>query len=202
MKNLFFRALAAGLLVSYSAAIHLSKRAASPAVVRLGTQRKAVHNPVKRDALRRRQTVTETLDNRVSSHSRIHIFSKSGSIRRCCRSSCAKIGLEVQIRCWMTPLRFWYFSVLAVHTITASTSPDHLTAHTSDICWLTSLNQATLYYANVSLGAPTQNLRLHIDTGSCDLWANVKSSEIAQTEGVLVRKEEPIMPTTRVPTTL
>ena len=40
------------------------------------------------------------------------------------------------------------------------------------------LNQETLYYANVSLGTPAQNLRLHIDTGSSDLWANVESSEI------------------------
>ncbi|CAD6591611.1 MAG: hypothetical protein ASARMPRED_005503 [Alectoria sarmentosa] len=106
MRSYFFTALAAGLLASSSAAIHLFQRDASPAVVRLGTQRKAVQNPVKRDALRRRQTIAETLDN-----------------------------------------------------------------------------GETLYYANVSLGTPAQNLRLHIDTGSSDLWANVKSSEICTDRG-------------------
>ena len=40
------------------------------------------------------------------------------------------------------------------------------------------MDQEALYYTNVSLGTPAQNLRLHIDTGSSDLWANVKSSEI------------------------
>lgn len=106
MRNSFFTALATGLLFSSSAAIHLFQRDASPAVVRLDTQRKPVQNPVKRDALRRRQTVTETLDN-----------------------------------------------------------------------------GETLYYANVSLGTPAQKLRLHIDTGSSDLWANVKSSEICTDRG-------------------
>ena len=68
MKYFFsLTALAAGLLASTSSAIQLFERDASPAVVRLGTHRKAVQDPVKRDALRRRQTVTATLDNGVSS---------------------------------------------------------------------------------------------------------------------------------------
>ena len=35
----------------------------------------------------------------------------------------------------------------------------------------------------MSLGTPAQNLRLHIDTGSSDLWANVNSSEICAYRG-------------------
>jgi len=33
-------------------------------------------------------------------------------------------------------------------------------------------NLATLYFANITLGTPAQNLRLDIDTGSSDIWAN------------------------------
>ena len=96
MRSSFFTALAAALLASNSAAIHLFQRDASPAVVRLGTQRKAVQDPVKRDALRRRQTVTETLDNGVSSHSRMYAVRKNGSLRCWYRLSCARTGLEAQ----------------------------------------------------------------------------------------------------------
>ncbi|KAI9710386.1 MAG: hypothetical protein M1828_002174 [Chrysothrix sp. TS-e1954] len=39
-------------------------------------------------------------------------------------------------------------------------------------------NEQTLYYANVSLGTPPQDLALHIDTGSSDLWVNTASSEL------------------------
>jgi len=44
-------------------------------------------------------------------------------------------------------------------------------------------NLETLYFANASLGTPAQNLRLHIDTGSSDLWANAKSSDLCQERG-------------------
>lgn len=37
-------------------------------------------------------------------------------------------------------------------------------------------NEETLYFANVSLGTPGQPLRLHIDTGSSDLWVNTPQS--------------------------
>ncbi|OBW68968.1 MAG: Uncharacterized protein AUREO_009530 [Aureobasidium pullulans] len=37
-------------------------------------------------------------------------------------------------------------------------------------------NEQTLYFANVSMGTPEQNFRLHIDTGSSDLWVNVATS--------------------------
>ena len=94
----------AGLFTAASA-LSLVQRDA-PNVVGLNTQRKAVLNPVKRDALRRRQTVSESLDN-----------------------------------------------------------------------------EETLYFANVSLGTPAQNLRLHIDTGSSDLWANTKSSQACSSRG-------------------
>ncbi|KIX09933.1 uncharacterized protein Z518_01014 [Rhinocladiella mackenziei CBS 650.93] len=37
-------------------------------------------------------------------------------------------------------------------------------------------NEESLYYANLSLGTPEQSLRLHIDTGSSDLWVNTPDS--------------------------
>lgn len=44
-------------------------------------------------------------------------------------------------------------------------------------------NLETLYFANASLGTPAQKLRLHIDTGSSDLWANAKSSDLCKAQG-------------------
>ncbi|KAF2491448.1 candidapepsin-4 precursor [Lophium mytilinum] len=44
-------------------------------------------------------------------------------------------------------------------------------------------NLETLYFANASLGTPAQSLRLHIDTGSSDLWANAKSSDLCSESG-------------------
>ena len=41
-------------------------------------------------------------------------------------------------------------------------------------------NEETLYFANVTLGTPGQNLRLHIDTGSSDLWTNSAKSQLCQ----------------------
>ncbi|PLB49548.1 acid protease [Aspergillus steynii IBT 23096] len=39
-------------------------------------------------------------------------------------------------------------------------------------------NQETLYFSNVTLGSPEQNLRLVIDTGSSDLWCNAANSTL------------------------
>ncbi|KAB8416401.1 hypothetical protein FH972_024920 [Carpinus fangiana] len=44
-------------------------------------------------------------------------------------------------------------------------------------------NELTLYFANVSIGTPAQDLRLHIDTGSSDLWVNTPESQICTSRG-------------------
>lgn len=44
-------------------------------------------------------------------------------------------------------------------------------------------NEETLYFANVSVGTPAQSLRLHLDTGSSDLWVNVPNSTICDSRG-------------------
>ncbi|CAG8954012.1 hypothetical protein HYFRA_00009111 [Hymenoscyphus fraxineus] len=41
-------------------------------------------------------------------------------------------------------------------------------------------NQQTLYFANATLGTPPQIQRLHIDTGSSDLWVNAKTSALCK----------------------
>ena len=41
-------------------------------------------------------------------------------------------------------------------------------------------NEQTLYFANVTMGTPAQTLRLHIDTGSSDLWCNVANSQLCE----------------------
>ncbi|KAI8943649.1 hypothetical protein NX059_001634 [Plenodomus lindquistii] len=44
-------------------------------------------------------------------------------------------------------------------------------------------NLETLYFANASLGTPPQEFRLHIDTGSSDLWVNSATSQLCQSGG-------------------
>ena len=41
-------------------------------------------------------------------------------------------------------------------------------------------NQDSLYFADLTLGTPPQQLRLHLDTGSSDLWVNVPESSLCQ----------------------
>ena len=44
-------------------------------------------------------------------------------------------------------------------------------------------NEETLYFMNVSIGTPAQDLRLHLDTGSSDLWTNVPGSQLCVEQG-------------------
>lgn len=44
-------------------------------------------------------------------------------------------------------------------------------------------NEETLYFANGTLGTPAQSLRLHLDTGSSDLWVNTPSSALCKSKG-------------------
>lgn len=44
-------------------------------------------------------------------------------------------------------------------------------------------NEETLYFMNVTVGTPAQDVRLHIDTGSSDLWLNVASSQLCSEAG-------------------
>jgi len=44
-------------------------------------------------------------------------------------------------------------------------------------------NLETLYFANATLGTPEQSFRLHIDTGSSDLWVNAVNSRLCSEQG-------------------
>ncbi|OIW33439.1 acid protease [Coniochaeta ligniaria NRRL 30616] len=39
-------------------------------------------------------------------------------------------------------------------------------------------NEETLYFLNATIGTPAQGIRLHVDTGSSDLWVNTPSSKL------------------------
>ncbi|KAK3357671.1 aspartic peptidase domain-containing protein [Lasiosphaeria hispida] len=41
-------------------------------------------------------------------------------------------------------------------------------------------NEETLYFINVTVGTPPSTMRLHIDTGSSDLWVNTPGSQLCE----------------------
>ncbi|KAK5118615.1 hypothetical protein LTR85_008080 [Meristemomyces frigidus] len=55
----------------------------------------------------------------------------------------------------------------------------------SDTVTVQLANEETLYFMNVTIGTPAQDLRLHIDTGSSDLWVNVADSTECEAQGDL-----------------
>ncbi|EER40585.1 aspartic protease [Histoplasma capsulatum H143] len=44
-------------------------------------------------------------------------------------------------------------------------------------------NEVTLYFCNITLGTPEQPLRMHLDTGSSDLWSNAPDSTLCTQNG-------------------
>lgn len=67
--------------------------------------------------------------------------------------------------------------------IQRSRSTEHVVKHDMDRMGRRQISQVldnlqSLYFANITLGTPPQQLRMHIDTGSSDLWCNSPQSSL------------------------
>ena len=64
-----------------------------------------------------------------------------------------------------------------------SSSPENtksLVRRQDDTVTTTLDNEITTYYAQVSVGNPAQQIEMHIDTGSSDMWVNIANSSLCQ----------------------
>ncbi|OAL55125.1 acid protease [Pyrenochaeta sp. DS3sAY3a] len=93
------------------------------------------------------------------------LVSSAAAIKLVPRENPRVAGLDIQRRHVVNPL-----------------THDHLRRRQSTV-QQTLDNLETLYFANASLGTPAQNFRLHIDTGSSDLWVNAVNSSLCQQGG-------------------
>ncbi|KAF2205412.1 acid protease [Delitschia confertaspora ATCC 74209] len=90
------------------------------------------------------------------------LLSSAASIRLVPRESAKVIGLDIQRRHVENPIAH---DRLRRRAKTVQETLDNL---------------ETLYFANATLGTPEQKFRFHIDTGSSDLWANAKNSNLCR----------------------
>ncbi|KAF2128916.1 acid protease [Dothidotthia symphoricarpi CBS 119687] len=93
-----------------------------------------------------------------------HLVSSAVAIRLSPRENPRVIGLDIQRKSNVDPI---------AHDRMRKRAPVQQTLDNLD----------TLYFANASLGTPQQSLRLHIDTGSSDLWVNTPTSTLCSQRG-------------------
>jgi len=92
-------------------------------------------------------------------------FSSVAALRLAARDNPRVLGLDIQRRNVVNPVAH---DALRRRQKTVQETLDNL---------------ETLYFANASLGTPPQDFRLHIDTGSSDLWVNSADSRLCTERG-------------------